>query len=145
MLEEVLRYINNRFERRVTRGTFTIENGFLEYDGLVNGQYYWVEGSVFNDGLHLHPSADLADETFDGAIAELVVPNAVVKLACEIEEWCEKNGEVVSSPLASESFGGYSYTRASGGATGNENPAAAWQLQFGARLRPYRKLRREWV
>lgn len=145
MLEEVLRYINNRFERSRKDGEFTVEGGALDYDGLLEGQYYWVEGSVLNDGLHLHPASDLADETFAGAIVLLVVPNAVVAIADEIGEWCSKNSDTISSPLQSESFGGYSYTRASGGTEGNQNPAAAWQLQFGARLRPYRKLSRDWV
>lgn len=152
MLEEVLRYINNRFDRDSSgvaygskSGTFTIEGGSLEVDGLLEGQYYWVEGSALNDGLHLHPSSDMRDETFSGTVVFLVIPNSVVDMAAEIEAWNAANSEVVNSPLQSESFGGYSYTRAGGGSEGNQTPSAAWQLQYGARLRPYRKLSREWV
>lgn len=152
MLEEVMRYINNRFDRDsngdfygYVDGDFTVEGGTLEIDGLIDGQYFWVEGSVLNDGLHLYPASDMQDETFTGRIVFLVVPNAVAGLAGEIDAWCEANAYAISGPYQSESFGGYSYTRASGGTQGNENASAAWQAQFGARLRPWRKLAREWV
>lgn len=144
MLEEVLRYVNNRFERNAWDGTFSVAGGVLDADGILEGQYYWVEGSVLNDGLHLHPAGDLRDEKWDGRIVALAVPRAVAELADEISQWCEANAQALASPYQSESFGGYSYTKASA-AQGAETPAAAWQLHFGARLRPYRKLARDWV
>lgn len=152
MLEEVLRYINNRFDRDSrgiaygsTEGTFTVEDGSLEVEGLLEGEYFWVEGSRLNDGLHPYPATDMRDETFTGRVVRLVIPGRVIDLAAQIEAWNQRNADVINSPLQSESFGGYSYTRASGGASGNETPSAAWQLQFGAMLRPYRKLSRDWV
>lgn len=152
MLEEVMRYINNRFDcdsrgcpYGSKTGTFTVVDGGLQVDGLLEGQYFWVEGSVLNDGLHLHPASDLKDETFDGKVVFLVVPNSVVDLAAEIEAWCAKNADVLDSPLQSESFGGYSYTKASGGSEGNEMPSAGWKVHYASRLRPYRKLAREWI
>lgn len=152
MLEEVMRYINNRFDEDAhgipygsASGSFSIEGGTLEVDGLQEGQWFWVEGSVLNDGLHLYRDTDLRDEQFEGRVVFLRVPDAVVRLADEIEGWCAANAATIGSPLQSESFGGYSYSRAAGGAQGNETPATAWQLQFGAMLRPYRKLAREWV
>lgn len=145
MLEEVLRYVNNRFERGSVSGSFAAENGTMDVPGAVDGQYFWVEGSVLNDGLHRHPADDMEDEEFVGRVVLLAVPRALVALADEISEWCAANADAISGPYQSESFGGYSYTRASGGAEGNQAPAAAWQLQFGARLRPYRKLSRDWV
>lgn len=151
MLEQVLRYINNRFDRDPhgyeygsVSGAFTIEDGTLEVDKLLDGQYFWIEGSRLNDGLHLYPDTDLRDETFRGRIVFLVIPNAVVDLAAQIGQWNEKNAEVIGSPLKSESFGGYSYTRADA-STSSETPSEAWQMQFGARLRPFRKLSRDWV
>lgn len=151
MLEQVLRYINNRFDRDSRgypygskAGTFTVENGNLEVDGLLEGQYFWIEGSRLNDGLHLYPDTGMQDEEFTGEIVFLVIPNAVVDMATQVEMWCEKNAEVIDSPLKSESFGGYSYTREDGN-TGSETPPEAWQARFGARLRPFRKLSREWV
>lgn len=152
MLEEVLRYINNRFDNDSKgnpygskSGTIRIEDGTVEVDGLYDGQYFWVEGSALNDGLHLYPDTDMRDEVFTGRIVYLVIPNAVVDLAAQVGMWCERNADAINSPLQSESFGGYSYTRASGGSTGNETPPAAWQVQFGSRLRPYRKLSRDWI
>ena len=151
MLEQVLRYINNRFDHDskgiaygCKQGEFAIEDGFLKVDGLLDGQYFWVEGSTLNDGLHLYPDWDMQDETFDGRIIFLVIPNAVVDIAAQAEQWCDKNAEVIDSPLKSESFGGYSYTRADA-STGSETPSEAWQVRFGARLRPFRKLSRDWV
>lgn len=152
MLEEVLRYINNRFDRDtsgayygVDEGSFQIQDGAIESDVLAEGAYYWIEGSSLNDGLHLHPADDLRDESFEGKVTALHIPSAVVGIADEAEAWCSANAETISSPLQSESFGGYSYSRASGGASGNEMPSTAWQLQYGARLRPYKKLSRDWV
>lgn len=152
MLEQVLRYINNRFDADrhgsaygSESGAFEIKDGSLEIDGLHEGQYFWIEGSMLNDGLHLYPATELKDEVFNGSVIFLAIPSAVIALAAEIEAWNEKNADVVNSPLQSESFGGYSYTRASGGAGGNETPSEAWKLQFGARLRPFRKLSRDWV
>lgn len=152
MLEEVMRYVNNRFDRDAdgrfvgsASGAFSVADGTLEVDGLKEGQWFWVEGSALNDGLHQYPDDGMEDEDFEGRVVFLRVPRAFADIADEIEAWNSENSNVVDSPLQSESFGGYSYTRAQGGASGNEAPAAAWQLHFGARLRPYRKLSRDWV
>lgn len=146
MLEEVLRYINNRFECATVVASFAVRDGALELPGAQEGQYYWVEGSVFNDGLHRYGDADLVDEEpFDGRAVLLAVPRAVADLAAEIGDWCEANAEAIGGPYQSESFGGYSYSKASVGAQGNEMPAAAWQAQFGSRLRQWRKLSRDWM
>jgi hypothetical protein len=147
MLEEVLRYLNNRFDTDArglpygsVDGHIAIASGALGACGLLDGQWYWVEGSRLNDGLHRHPADDLEDEEFDGRIVFLAVPKAVSAIAEEAGAWCADNAAVIKSPLQSESFGGYSYTKAQ--ASGSQ---AAWQAQFGARLRPWRKLSREWV
>lgn len=145
MLEEVLRYINNRFERDCIHGMFAVESGGIAVPEAVEGQYFWVEGSKLNDGLHLYPASDMVDEEFTGRVWLLSVPKAVVDIADEIGEWNEANASVNSSPLQSESFGGYSYSKASGGTEGNELPVEAWKLQFGSRLRPFRKLSRNWI
>lgn len=111
MLEQVLRHLNNWFLVEIHEGTFTVENGSITLPFLQNNQYFRVCGSVFNDGLHQYPAADLTDETFTGTVWALAVPKAVVMLSEDIAAWEEKNGEAVLSPYTSESFGGYSYTK----------------------------------
>ena len=142
MLETVLIHLKNWFvvPRGVHEGVFTIENSALELPFLQNGQYYRICGSVFNDGLHKYGDTGdkLHDETFTGAVWALAIPRAVIDLAEKIEEWQTKNGEAVASPFASESFGGYSYTKATDSTTGE---AATWETVFRNRLNPWRKLR----
>lgn len=134
MLEAVLTQLNNWFDRDVYAGTFTVTGGKLELPDLAAGQYFRVVGSVFNDGLHQYPATDLTDETFTGAVWALAVPKSVVALAEEIKVWAEKNQP---GAYTSESFGGYSYTRA----TNAKGAAVGWQDAFAAQLAPYRKLR----
>lgn len=152
MLEKAMRYVNNRFDRDGNgnwvgskSGAFSVSGGALEIAGVPEGQYFWVEGSVLNDGLHRMGDTDMADEEFEGRVVLLRVPRDFVELCEEIAAWQEANADVLDSPLQSESFGGYSYSKASGGSQGNETPAAGWQLHFGAQLRPFRKLSRDWV
>lgn len=140
MLEEVLRYLNNWFvvPGGVHTGTFTVENGGIVLPFLQNGQYFRVTGSVFNDGLHQYPIGDLTDEAFDGTIWALAVPKVVISLSEEISTWNEKNG--AAGPYSSESFGGYSYTRA----TKSNGQAVGWQDVFAARLSPWKKPAGSW-
>lgn len=133
MLEQVLRHLNNWFLVDIHEGTFTVENGGITLPFLQNNQYFRVCGSVFNDGLHQYPAADLVDEVFTGTVWALAVPKAVVSLSEDITAWQEKNGGTVSSPYTSESFGGYSYTKASG--------VTSWQDAFRGRLNDWRKLK----
>lgn len=143
MLEEVLRSLNNWFERDYATGVFEIAGGSIGLpDGLLlDGQYFRIEGSVFNDGLHQWPAVDLRDETFTGEIAALAVPKAVIDLAARIEEWQTKYGKAAESPYQSESFGGYSYTKASGGGSQNGSQGGyTWQSAFRPELNRWRKL-----
>lgn len=140
MLEQVLRHLNNWFLVDIHEGTFTVENGSITLPFLQTNQYFRICGSVFNDGLHLYPAVDLTDEIFTGTVWALAVPKAVVTLSIDIAAWEEKNGEAVLSPYTSESFGGYSYTKAS---VGNADTSAGtgWQGAFKSRLNDWRKLK----
>ncbi len=144
MLEQVLTHLRNWFivPDGIHPGTFRIEGGGIELPFLMDGQYFRILGSVFNDGLHQYgPGMEmLTDEEFEGAIWVLAVPRSVVELAGEIAEWRDKYGAVMDSPYTSESFGGYSYTKASG--AGDSTGSGGWQSAFRARLNPYRKLRK---
>lgn len=142
MLEQVLTHLHNWFIVPDGKhfGTFTIEDGRLALPFLRDGQYFRITGSVFNDGLHRYgpDMKALTDETFNGSVWALAIPPAVVKLAGEIAEWQEKNGAIASGIYQSESFGGYSYSKAVDSTTGG---AVTWESTFRARLNPYRKLR----
>lgn len=140
MLEQVLGHIHNWFQVGIYPGTYTIQDGGIALPFLREGQYFRILGSVFNDGLYRYgPEMELLrDETFDGAVWALAVPRAVVELAGEIAEWQKKYGAVAASPYTSESFGGYSYSKAGA----SESAASGgWETAFRARLNPYRKLR----
>ena len=108
MLEQVLMHLKNWFlvPGGIHEGTYTIEDGGITLPFLVNGQYFRICGSVFNDGLHQYPASDLKEETFDGTVWALAVPQAVIDLSTEIESWQTKNGDASVSPYQSESFGG---------------------------------------
>lgn len=141
MLEQILQHLNNWFLLLdgVHAGTYSVKQGSIALPFLLDGQYFRIVGSVFNDGLHQYPAADLTDETFAGTVWALAVPNAVVDLAAEIAKWQEKNGEAVLSPYQSESFGGYSYTKAN--AAQDSNVVAGWETAFRSRLNCWRKIK----
>lgn len=147
MLEAVLMSLNNWFDRdglgrfhHIERGELSVEGGSLLGAGgwLKPGQWFRIEGSAFNDGLHRHPAADLADETFEGAAYALHVPPAVVELSERVAAWEEANGEASRGVYASESFGGYSYSLK--GETAASSGSASWKTAFADELRGWRKL-----
>lgn len=148
MLEQVLAHLRNWFRVRDDvdgkhPGTYTIAGGSITLPFLQQGQYYRILGSVFNDGLHRYGDGDaLHDETFEGTVWALAVPDAVVLLAGEVQAWVDRYGEAANSPFSSESFGGYSYTKGSGGSSAGDGAAAnGWQAAFRWRLDPWRKIR----
>ena len=102
---------------------------------MQEGQYFRIIGSVFNDGVHQYPASDLTDEVFNGAIWAMAVPPSVIDLSAEIEEY-NKSDSGKSSPYTSESFGGYSYTKA----TDANGAPIGWQKAFASRLSKWRKL-----
>ena len=138
MLEQVLLSLRNWFVADKRTGRVRIEGGRLVPPAgldLKEGQYYRVQGSVFNDGLHQWPACDLTDEEFVGTVWALAVPQAVLDLADEVAAWQQEHAKELDSPYASESFGGYSYTR-----VGGDGSPITWRQQFKARLDPWRKL-----
>jgi hypothetical protein len=150
MLTELCAYLRNYFlvdylhpEERIHYGTYTIEQGhFVESPSfLSDGQYFRIVGSLFNDGVYCYGKDELMDETFTGSIWAMSVPPEVSALANDISAWIVANSQSLSSPYQSESFGGYSYSKSSGGgSSGNPSAAYSWQDQFASRLAPYRRL-----
>lgn len=147
MLTNICQYLHNYFDKNQEKyyGEIQITDNQILVDGeeisLIDGQYFRIIGSLLNDGVHQYPSEELLNETFDGAIWSMAVPRAVLALSEDINEWQEKHGSIEStamSPFTSESFGGYSYSKA--GSTGADGGNEGWQSAFAYRLKPWRKL-----
>lgn len=120
MLSEICAELRNYFlahrEKDIYIGTFTVRNGNIQSldDVLQDGQYFRIVGSVFNDGVYQYPCNDLLSETFRGAVWAMSVPPAVISYSEKVDAWKTSNADKLSSPYNSESFGGYSYTKANG-------------------------------
>lgn len=155
MIEQILDYIHNYFDNNQPSyyGKFVVSGGIILLNGnddmgIKVGQFYRVIGSVFNDGIWRRESdeikyglEDLRDEEFIGEVRLMAVPPKFVKLVDEIETWTSKYGSVANSPYSSESFGGYSYTKAQGSSGGSGgSPSFSWQSVFGSRLNAWRKI-----
>ena len=136
MLTEILAYLRNYFVVETHEDTFEIVGGVLPLGFLQKGQYFRIIGSVFNDGVYCYDdNLKLTDETFTGEIAALAVPPDLLKLVDEITAYMQSD-EAKPTALTSESFGGYSYTKA----TDSSGAAASWQTVFASRLRRWRKV-----
>lgn len=141
LLEEILEYVHNFFVVGRYSGTFVISNKSIDLSFLQEGQYFRIMGSVFNDGVHKYPTNDLSDETFEGVILAMAVPPAVIALTHEVFEWKNKYQSIVDSPYQSESFGGYSYTKASASSGGSSSGSAVdWKSVFNSKLNRWRKI-----
>lgn len=139
VLAELCQELKNWFcdEQDIRFGTYTIQNGTLSLPFLIEGQFFRIKGSVLNDGVYKYGDAELQDETFAGAIWPMKVPPSFVELAEQIDAWIEENGEAVTSPYQSESWGGYSYSLKSGGV---DSGSLDWRTVFGGSLNRWRKL-----
>ena len=127
----------------VYTGTYTVNNHDITPSSpLIDGQYFRVVGSVLNDGVYLYGNAEsmakLKDETFDGAIWAMRVPQSFLDLVDDYDRLNAKVEELalVSAGFASESFDGYSYTLSSGA------PAELlqWKSRLDAELNQYRRI-----
>ena len=127
--------LRNYFETEKRFGTFTISDGSISpSDFLQDGQYFRIVGSVFNDGVYRYPAHDLVDETFKGAVWAMNVQPAVVELLHKIQEF---EAATANAPTAyiSESFGGFSYTKA----TDANGLPVGWKSVFKNELSRWRK------
>ena len=148
MLETVLMYLNNWFAMGRYDDTYTIEDGKLTLPFLVNGQYFRILGSLLNDGVYKYANGTaldetgteitLIDETFDGSVWALAIPNGFLSAVEEITAWTAKNGD--GGAYTSESFGGYSYSKS----TNSKGLAVGWRDVFAAQLAPWKKPAGSW-
>ena len=151
MLQQICESIHNFFIKEPNPNTYTISGGAISpLPEVLEGQRIWIVGSALNDGVYTYhaaglkdddntANATLADETFSGSVCTLAVPKDVIALAGEIAAWTAANADALNSPYTSESFGGYSYTKATA-AGADAGGALTWQSQFKSRLSPYRKI-----
>ena len=104
---------------------------------LVAGQYIRIVGSKLNDGVWLLSgtlaNTSLVNETFRGVVYGLSIPRELVALDTEITAWVAANPATLFS---SESFGGWSGTRA----TGKSGAPLSWERVYAARLNRWRKI-----
>lgn len=150
MLNAACLEVRNFFDRNQPKifGDILISDGKIRNADFLavikENQYFRIVGSVFNDGVYQYTSElELTDEVFDGAIWLMAVPHDFLALVAEITDWQAKNGGVDSqamSPYTSESFGGYSYSKASGSSSESGN-AGTWQAAYATRLNAYRRIR----
>lgn len=138
-LYELLVYLRNFFpgEKWQFFGEDITEKR-LFLPGLENGDYYLIEGSRRNNGIHVYGNSDLRNETYSGIVTELCIPTELLILLDEINVWQEKHAEALQSPYQSESFGGYSYTKSS--ESGGTGESMSWKTAFAPRLRMWRKI-----
>lgn len=142
-LDEVCGFINNYFVTPdgIYVGAYDITDGALLLPFLRNGQYYRIVGSVFNDGIHQYGDTEdvLRPESFHGAVWALAIPQAVISIAGDIVAWNAENAATVASPYQSESFGGYSYTKAAQSGSGMQQ-TMTWRNAFADELARWRKI-----
>ncbi len=128
-----MKHIHNVFPKKNIFGTFNIKDGSISLSDIKDGQYFLIENSYFNDGVYKYPVNDLIDEEFTGSITLLAPPKEFLALVDDIQVYCKEN---VRTGLQSESFGGYSYTKASGA----NGTIADWTDVFKQRLNAWRKI-----
>lgn len=146
-LEQILWHIHNWFDYETipVRGC-SIDGGSLPASvHIPNGALYRIQGSLFNDGLHQHPSDDLADETFSGTVTVCAVPKALMDLSDQIADYMDETGQADSearkAKFQSESFGGYSYTiKGDSRSNSASDGLSGWQAAFRTDLNPWRKI-----
>ena len=154
MLTELCGYLKNWFVVDKLYGDFVIADGVITYaDGkelpLQSGQHFRIVDSIFNDGVYEYgaepdsgSNPTLKDEAFKGAVWTMAVPPEVIKISKDIDDWQAKYEGVDStmmSPFSSESFGGYSYSKAAGN-TADAGNGTSWQSVFGNKLTRFRKV-----
>lgn len=151
MLEAVCNFVHNYFELERRSGNFTIVGSVVSPSFFKEGQRFRIIGSALNDGIYTYHSdgiyndddteqIELQDEEFYGSIAVMGIPKRFETIIAEMNEWQEKNKDALSSPYTSESFGGYSYTKASGGSGSGSGGMLTVFDAFRTQLNAYRKI-----
>lgn len=143
MLTEICGELRNWFTSEsndIHLGTFTINDGRLSEAHACNlkeGQYFRIVGSLFNDGVYKNDKdTQLIDEVFNGAIWAMRIPKELISLSEQIYRYNQTEAAKPSA-YTSESFGGYSYSKA----TDSSGAILTWQSVFAKQLNKWRKIR----
>ena len=143
-IDTVCGELHNYFEDKRVIGDYTIESGRIMLPFLVEGQFFRIVGSKFNDGVyiyHAEPAEDdpeLTDETFHGGIWTMNLPKGFVDFCTKIKDYNESDAGA-PSPYTSENISGfYSYTKAS-------VSESSWQNVFKCGLDRWRKAANIWL
>ncbi len=127
----VMRHVHNYFERGFIDGEFTVSGGVL--NPMPRAPYVAITGSVWHDGVYrIDELREQPEETFVGRVWALHPPDDFIRMCEQIATYDEQNP---AGALQSESFGEYSYARAS-----CQNGVIGWQTAFAQQLVPYRRM-----
>lgn len=138
----VMRECRNYFETGYLKTQFTIAGGVISPGALFRaGAYIAITGSLFHNGVFLIAEGNVlegaapgvADETFVGRVYFLCPPAGFLDVCQDIAAFIEKTPK---GGYESESFGDYSYTRASGKSGG----VLTWKQHFMDDLAQYRRM-----
>ena len=149
MIGEICAEIKNYFVREgdIHIGDWEVSGGTISPALDLPTDYFRIVGSRLNDGVHKVSELEtkpLKNESFHGGIWIMSPTDDFLQLVEEIEAWQNKNGIVGSdnmSPFSSESFGGYSYSKASGGSSSSGSSVPTWKSMYASRLNLYRRIR----
>lgn len=144
MLTELCRTLNHYWKIADYTGNYALTDGVLTLPSEaapVVGQSLYIRGllndavcsvvSVGDGTATITSDTALASDTIK-YVALLAIPPAMKAISEEIADWQLKNG---ASAYVSESFGGWSGTKAQGA-----NGVQTWQEHFQQRLLPYKRL-----
>lgn len=140
-IEAVMQECRNFFETGYQEREYSIADGAITPNGLLAaGQYIAITGSLMNNGVYRVGDGitleGAVNEEFFGRVWFLCPPKAFVELCAEIAKFDAKSPVTA---LKSETFGGYSYTLA----TGQNGAVLGWKEAFAGRLTPYRRMFKE--
>ncbi len=140
MLGEILRHNKKYFNTKQLIAEFEISDNAIDLKGEIVpkvGQYVLIQSDLNFAVCKVLSSTDttfvlegtLVDDTTK-SICLLSVPPSLVSLAVDIASFNDANK---GSALVSESFGGWSGTKATG-----KNGMLTWQEKYADSLKPYR-------
>ena len=134
-ISAVMRHVKNFFARGCMDGEFTVSGGKLT--PAPASPYIAVSGSSMIDGAYAVGELPFAaKETFTGRVWLLYPPEDFLALCEQISKYDDANP---AGAMQSESFGDYTYRRASVGMNGSGG-VASWQTAFAIHLNPYRRM-----